>query len=94
MAVDDDAGWDLGMSRADRTRDRQRLVLLIIDCEQDFIRGVVLAEEAFKIRLKLRFKPVQRLQDRDGRQVCGVVSLRDLFAARISRPPQPRSAAS
>jgi CBS domain-containing protein len=29
-----------------------------------------------------------------GRQVYGVVSLRDLFAARISRPAQPRSAAS
>jgi len=28
-----------------------------------------------------------------GRTVCGVVSLRDLFSARISRPPQPRSAA-
>jgi CBS domain-containing protein len=28
-----------------------------------------------------------------GRRVHGVVSLRDLFAARISRPPQPRSAA-
>jgi hypothetical protein len=24
----------------------------------------------------------------EGRQVCGVVSLRDLFAARISRPAQ------
>jgi len=30
----------------------------------------------------------------EGRHVRGVVSLRDLFAARISRPPQPRSAAS
>jgi CBS domain-containing protein len=28
-----------------------------------------------------------------GRQVHGVVSLRDLFAARISRPPQPRGVA-
>jgi CBS domain-containing protein len=28
-----------------------------------------------------------------GRRVHGVVSLRDLFAARISRPQQPRSAA-
>lgn len=28
----------------------------------------------------------------EGRHVCGVVSLRDLFAARISRPPQPRTA--
>jgi hypothetical protein len=27
-----------------------------------------------------------------GRQVYGVVSLRDLFAARISRPPQQRGA--
>jgi CBS domain-containing protein len=27
-----------------------------------------------------------------GNNVCGVVSLRDLFAARISRPPQPRAA--
>jgi hypothetical protein len=24
--------------------------------------------------------------------VCGIVSLRDLFAARISRPPQQRTA--
>ena len=30
----------------------------------------------------------------EGRHVHGVVSLRDLFAARISRPSQPRSAAS
>ena len=29
----------------------------------------------------------------DGRQVYGVVSLRDLFAARISRPPQQRGPA-
>jgi CBS domain-containing protein len=28
----------------------------------------------------------------EGRTVHGVVSLRDLFAARISRPPQPRGA--
>jgi hypothetical protein len=27
-----------------------------------------------------------------GRQVCGIVTLRDLFAARISRPPQQRAA--
>jgi len=27
----------------------------------------------------------------EGRQVYGVVSLRDLFAARISRPPRQRS---
>jgi hypothetical protein len=30
----------------------------------------------------------------EGRRVQGVVSLRDLFAGRISRPPQQRSAAS
>jgi CBS domain-containing protein len=30
----------------------------------------------------------------EGRQVCGIVSLRDLFAARISRPPQQRGAPS
>jgi CBS domain-containing protein len=30
----------------------------------------------------------------EGRHVCGVVSLRDLFAARISRPPQPRRPAN
>ncbi len=30
----------------------------------------------------------------EGRRVHGVVSLRDLFAARIRRPPQQRSAAS
>ena len=28
----------------------------------------------------------------EGRHVCGVVSLRDLFAARISRPVRPRAA--
>jgi CBS domain-containing protein len=30
----------------------------------------------------------------EGRHVCGVVSLRDLFAARISRSPQPRRPAN
>jgi CBS domain-containing protein len=47
------------------------------------------AEDAAQIMLLNGFR---HLPVMEGRQVCGVVSLRDLFAARISRPPQPRSA--
>jgi CBS domain-containing protein len=47
------------------------------------------AEEAAQIMLLNGFRHLPVMQ---GRQVCGVVSLRDLFAARISRPPQPRGA--
>jgi CBS domain-containing protein len=48
------------------------------------------AEEAAQIMLLNGFRHLPIVQ---GRTVCGVVSLRDLFAARISRPPQPRGAA-
>ena len=48
------------------------------------------AEEAAQIMLLNGFRHLPIVQ---GRTVCGVVSLRDLFSARISRPPQPRSAA-
>jgi CBS domain-containing protein len=47
------------------------------------------AEDAAQIMLLNGFRHLPVMQ---GRQVCGVVSLRDLFAARISRPPQPRAA--
>jgi len=49
------------------------------------------AEDAAQIMLLNGFRHLPVV---DGRTVCGVVSLRDLFAARISRPPQQRSAAS
>jgi CBS domain-containing protein len=49
------------------------------------------AEEAAQIMLLNGFRHLPIVE---GRQVHGVVSLRDLFAARISRPPQQRSAAS
>ena len=39
-------------------------------------------------------KPDTTVPIMEGRTVRGVVSLRDLFAARISRPPQQRGAAS
>jgi CBS domain-containing protein len=48
-------------------------------------------EEAAQIMLLNGFRHLPIVA---GRQVQGVVSLRDLFSARISRPPQPRSAAS
>jgi CBS domain-containing protein len=48
-------------------------------------------EEAAQIMLLNGFRHLPVV---DGRRVLGVVSLRDLFSARISRPPQPRSAAS
>jgi CBS domain-containing protein len=48
------------------------------------------AEEAAQIMLLNGFRHLPILE---GRQVCGVVSLRDLFAARISRPSQQRGAA-
>lgn len=48
-------------------------------------------EEAAQIMLLNGFRHLPIVE---GRRVHGVVSLRDLFAARISRPPQPRSAAS
>jgi CBS domain-containing protein len=44
-------------------------------------------EDAAQIMLLNGFR---HLPIADGRQVYGVVSLRDLFAARISRPPQQR----
>jgi CBS domain-containing protein len=52
------------------------------------------AEEAAQMMLLNGFRHLPIVQ---GRTVCGVVSLRDLFAARISRPPvsrppQPRGA--
>src|SRR6202451_3554363 len=47
------------------------------------------AEEAAQIMLLNGFRHLPIVQ---GHTVCGVVSLRDLFAARISRPPQPRAA--
>jgi CBS domain-containing protein len=46
-------------------------------------------EDAAQIMLLNGFRHLPILE---GRQVCGVVSLRDLFAARISRPPQQRRA--
>ncbi|HET9975322.1 MAG TPA: CBS domain-containing protein, partial [Streptosporangiaceae bacterium] len=49
------------------------------------------AEEAAQIMLLNGFRHLPIVE---GRRVHGVVSLRDLFSARISRPPQPRSAAS
>jgi CBS domain-containing protein len=45
------------------------------------------AEDAAQIMLLNGFRHLPVMQ---GRQVRGVVSLRDLFAARISRPPQQR----
>jgi CBS domain-containing protein len=48
-------------------------------------------EDAAQIMLLNGFRHLPIVE---GRQVYGVVSLRELFAARISRPPQPRSAAS
>ncbi len=48
-------------------------------------------EDAAQIMLLNGFRHLPIVE---GRQVYGVVSLRDLFAARISRPPQQRSAAS
>jgi len=47
-------------------------------------------EEAAQIMLLNGFRHLPIVE---GRQVHGVVSLRDLFAARISRPPQQRGAA-
>ena len=47
-------------------------------------------EEAAQIMLLNGFRHLPIVE---GRRVHGVVSLRDLFSARISRPPQPRSAA-
>jgi CBS domain-containing protein len=47
-------------------------------------------EEAAQIMLLNGFRHLPVVQ---GRQVHGVVSLRDLFAARISRPPQQRGVA-
>ena len=49
------------------------------------------AEEAAQIMLLNGFR---HLPVMEGRHVHGVVSLRDLFSGRISRPPQQRSAAS
>ena len=49
------------------------------------------AEEAAQIMLLNGFRHLPIVE---GRRVHGVVSLRDLFAARISRPSQQRSAAS
>ena len=46
-------------------------------------------EEAAQIMLLNGFRHLPIMQ---GRQVCGIVSLRDLVAARISRPPQQRAA--
>ena len=46
-------------------------------------------EEAAQIMLLNGFRHLPIMQ---GRQVCGIVTLRDLFAARISRPPQQRAA--
>jgi CBS domain-containing protein len=48
------------------------------------------AEEAAQMMLLNGFRHLPIVE---GRRVHGVVSLRDLFSARISRPPQPRSAA-
>ena len=48
-------------------------------------------EDAAQIMLLNGFRHLPIVE---GRRVHGVVSLRDLFAARISRPPQQRSAAS
>ena len=48
-------------------------------------------EDAAQIMLLNGFRHLPIVE---GRRVHGVVSLRDLFAARISRPSQPRSAAS
>lgn len=48
-------------------------------------------EDAAQIMLLNGFRHLPIVE---GRSVHGVVSLRDLFAARISRPPQQRSAAS
>lgn len=47
-------------------------------------------EDAAQIMLLNGFR---HLPIMEGRQVCGVVSLRDLFAARISRRPPQRDAA-
>jgi CBS domain-containing protein len=47
-------------------------------------------EEAAQIMLLHGFRHLPIVE---GRRVHGVVSLRDLFSARISRPPRPRSAA-
>jgi CBS domain-containing protein len=47
-------------------------------------------EEAAQIMLLNGFRHLPVVE---GRRVHGVVSLRDLFSARISRPPRPRSAA-
>ena len=48
------------------------------------------AEEAAQIMFLNGFRHLPIVE---GRRVCGVVSLRDLLAARISRPPQRRGAA-
>lgn len=46
-------------------------------------------EDAAQIMFRNGFRHLPVVE---GRHVCGVVSLRDLFAARISRPAQPRTA--
>jgi len=48
-------------------------------------------EEAAQIMLLNGFRHLPIVE---GRRVHGVVSLRDLFSARISRPPQQRGEAS
>ena len=48
-------------------------------------------EEAAQIMLLNGFRHLPIMQ---GRQVRGIVTLRDLFAARISRPPQQRGPAA
>jgi CBS domain-containing protein len=48
-------------------------------------------EDAAQIMLLNGFRHLPIVE---GRQVYGMVSLRDLFAARISRPPQQRGAAT
>jgi CBS domain-containing protein len=45
------------------------------------------AEEAAQIMLLNGFRHLPVV---DGRVVCGVVSIRDLFAAKIRRPARPR----
>jgi CBS domain-containing protein len=48
-----------------------------------------LVEDAAQIMFRNGFRHLPVVE---GRHVCGVVSLRDLFAARISRPARPRTA--
>ena len=54
------AGVDMRVFRYEVSDNREGLVVLVVDTEEDFIVWVLLSEGGFQVLVKVRVKPFQR----------------------------------